>query len=340
MSRYEYFLDMAYDALDRRSPGEAMTWCKKAITLDPGGAEAYYCKGEALDMSGMWQEAVGCYRKSLEQNPDFIEAILNLAEILLDDSAETLDEVFQLIDRGERVAKEMNDDHLLADVYYIRGNAYYCTNELDKALKAYDRALELVAEHPSFLVARGMTLFLMLDYEAADKALQRAVALDPESAEAHHNLGLVKEKLGQEAFAIRELAQATRLDPERFPKPARVAREEFEKAVEKALAELPEPVKSHLRNVAVIVEDYPSREQLKDLKEIGDPQLLGVFNGTPYPSENHSLMPGQIHLFQRNIEKVARDRAELEEQIRITVAHEVGHYYGMSEEDLAAIGLD
>jgi predicted Zn-dependent protease with MMP-like domain len=74
-----------------------------------------------------------------------------------------------------------------------------------------------------------------------------------------------------------------------------------------------------------------------------DPRLLGMFEGTPY--SDAGTMGGapqvtQILLFRKNLERMAIDSEDLREQIRITLLHETGHFFGMSEQDLADVGLD
>ena len=74
-----------------------------------------------------------------------------------------------------------------------------------------------------------------------------------------------------------------------------------------------------------------------------DPRLLGMFAGTPYSDE--SMMGSQpqltqILLFRKNLERAAQSADDLAEEIRITLLHETGHFFGMSEEDLADVGLD
>ena len=72
-----------------------------------------------------------------------------------------------------------------------------------------------------------------------------------------------------------------------------------------------------------------------------DPRLLGLFQGTPMP-EDGALAPSvtNILLFKRNLERFAEDEEHLAEEVRITVLHETAHYFGLDEDDLAAIGLD
>jgi predicted Zn-dependent protease with MMP-like domain len=72
--------------------------------------------------------------------------------------------------------------------------------------------------------------------------------------------------------------------------------------------------------------------------------MLGLFDGVPLPETSEfdlpQVRPNTIYLFQRNLERAAKDRADLIEQIRITLYHELGHYLGFEEEDMGDLGLE
>jgi predicted Zn-dependent protease with MMP-like domain len=113
----------------------------------------------------------------------------------------------------------------------------------------------------------------------------------------------------------------------------------FDEYVSRALAELPGEFKERLDNIAVSVEPYPTREDLRSVGLSDKRQLLGIYRGIPFNvvSSFYSgpVMPSQIVLFQKNLEARAQTEEELVEEIRLTLLHEIGHYFGMSEEDLA-----
>jgi len=114
-------------------------------------------------------------------------------------------------------------------------------------------------------------------------------------------------------------------------------RETFIKVVEEALDSLPQEFRSRIRNVAVLVEDLPPN-QLSP--HAGQPRklLLGIFHGVPTTRKSVFDLPrgpDHIVLYQKNIEAVcSTEEAEIREQIRRTVIHELGHYFGMDENQL------
>jgi predicted Zn-dependent protease with MMP-like domain len=113
-------------------------------------------------------------------------------------------------------------------------------------------------------------------------------------------------------------------------------REVFNKVVEEALDSLPQEFRSRIRNVAVLVEDLPPHQSPP---QAGQPKklLLGLFHGVPTTKKSvFDLLTGPDHivLYQKNIEAVCSTEAEVREQVRRTVIHELGHYFGMDEEQL------
>lgn len=123
--------------------------------------------------------------------------------------------------------------------------------------------------------------------------------------------------------------------------PIHVGKAEFGRLVEAALAELPEPFAGHLERVPVEVRDRPTVEQLKSVGLEPDELLLGLYVGTSLPDESvfHDMeWPSVIYLFQDDLEEVCGSREELKREIRTTVLHEIGHHFGMDEDQLDALG--
>jgi len=111
-----------------------------------------------------------------------------------------------------------------------------------------------------------------------------------------------------------------------------VERERFEQLVSESLDSLPEPFRSRLANLAIIVEDSPPREPDGGL-------LLGLFSGVPRTLKSvfSADPPDHIFLYQKNIEAICRTEAQIEKQIRDTLLHEIGHYFGLNEDELRDI---
>ena len=113
-------------------------------------------------------------------------------------------------------------------------------------------------------------------------------------------------------------------------------REAFTKVVEKVLDSLPKQFRCRIQNVAVLVEDRPPHQEPS---EHGKPRrlILGLFHGVPMTEKSvfqRREGPDYVVLYQKNFEAVCHNEAEARGQIRRTVIHEFGHYFGMTEEQL------
>jgi predicted Zn-dependent protease with MMP-like domain len=117
----------------------------------------------------------------------------------------------------------------------------------------------------------------------------------------------------------------------------KMSRDNFRQAVADALDSLPQEFRRRISNVAVLVEDLPPKPIPS---KPGQPRriLLGLFHGVPMTMKSvfqgPSGSPDYVVLYQKNIESICTTEAEVREQIRRTVIHEMGHYFGMNEEQL------
>ncbi len=110
----------------------------------------------------------------------------------------------------------------------------------------------------------------------------------------------------------------------------------FEKLVEQALRGLPRRFKKKLENISVEVEDHPSRELLEDMG-IESGTLFGLYQGVPLTQREWNygnVLPDRIVIYQKPIERAASSPEEMEGIVLDTVMHEVGHYFGFSDDEL------
>lgn len=117
-------------------------------------------------------------------------------------------------------------------------------------------------------------------------------------------------------------------------------RSAFEKLVAEALRSIPRRFRKELRNIAIIVEDEPSRELLQEMGIKAPDTLLGLYQGVPLTERSWgggSRMPDRILIFQGPHERDSGDDDDLVMAVGETLIHEIGHYFGMSEEEIEAI---
>ncbi|MEI7768839.1 MAG: metallopeptidase family protein [Chloroflexales bacterium] len=114
----------------------------------------------------------------------------------------------------------------------------------------------------------------------------------------------------------------------------------FEQLVVDALESLPAPFQAHLANVDVIVERSPSREQRRALGLRPWQGVYGMYDGIPLTERTGDMMapPDTIIIFQASLERDFRSPAELRNEVRRTVLHEIAHVFGISDERLRDLG--
>jgi predicted Zn-dependent protease with MMP-like domain len=106
----------------------------------------------------------------------------------------------------------------------------------------------------------------------------------------------------------------------------------FEDHVRNALDSLPAHVAAALQNIAVVVEE----------ENPDDPDLYGLYDGVPLPERDDMAgrLPDKISIYRIPLEEDYPDPVELERQIRVTVLHELGHYFGLDEDRIAELGYE
>jgi predicted Zn-dependent protease with MMP-like domain len=117
-------------------------------------------------------------------------------------------------------------------------------------------------------------------------------------------------------------------------------RREFEALVYRAIEALPAEFKSKLENVDVLIEDWPSPQQINQLKLKNKAQLLGLYEGIPQTKRDSGynlVLPDKITIFQKPIEMQCRSDKEIEAEIGRVVQHEIAHHFGIGDAALYKI---
>ena len=123
--------------------------------------------------------------------------------------------------------------------------------------------------------------------------------------------------------------------------PHHVSKAQFSALVERALDGLPQQFAAFLDEVPVEVLDRSTPKFRKSVGLGRDGLLLGLYRGRPLTQrsvEHSGAMPDVIYIFQDDVELASADEAQLIEQVRTTVLHEIGHLFGLDEQDLEELG--
>jgi predicted Zn-dependent protease with MMP-like domain/Tfp pilus assembly protein PilF len=331
----EPHLDAGWTQLDQGALDEAHKSAEAALAADPDSPEAWTLSGAVAAAGGDFEAAYSAYERAMALDAEYVEPYLLCAELCA-------------VEGDTQRARELCDEALdLAEEEDEYLDALLLKAEVELGDDDKDAAASTLAELPPVDLPtpeahlRAADCFLELeDVDRAEQHFQSAQKMDGASADALYGLGLVAEARGDHAAQKNHWKQVAAIDRKAPRAPWSVSIDRLEKLVEAALGELPERARTLLGNVPILVEDYPSDELIDDGL---DPRLLGLFTGTPFPEQPSMGGPPNLEnvlLFHRNIERVARSAEEMEEQVRITLLHETGHFFGMDEEDLADVGLD
>ena len=123
----------------------------------------------------------------------------------------------------------------------------------------------------------------------------------------------------------------------------------FDRHLEQVLAQLPAQARKLLDEVPLYVEDYPSREVMREMGVRRRDELCGLYTGIPLIDrsvEQSPTLSDVVQIYREGILSLATDEnghidePELREQIRVTILHELGHYHGLDEDDLEKLGYD
>jgi predicted Zn-dependent protease with MMP-like domain len=119
-----------------------------------------------------------------------------------------------------------------------------------------------------------------------------------------------------------------------------MTRDRFERLLVEAVTLIPRRFRREMKNLALVVEDEPSTDLLDEMEIEPPDSLYGLYQGTPLPERAWSHgnnLPDKITIFQRPIEEDCEDEDEVRAVIGETLIHEVGHYFGLSEEEIEEI---
>jgi len=331
-------LDAAWNALDA---GDVATARRRAERLDPNAPETLLLLAACCRQEDDAAQAIELLRRASRVDPEWATPELWIAELLAA-VPETTEEALRHVERALDLAEE--EEEYLSALALKAG--------LEAELGEVDEAKRTLADLPPPDVALGdaalaleiADLHMALgDAEIARDRLRTLTTAEPELADAWHALGCAAADLGDEREMRDAWKRAWSLDAApgaiREPEEPLLTEAEVGAVAEEALAELPERARALLRDVPVVVADIPAED---DVDGGLDPRALGLFAGTAHPDiSNVGGQPGltQIVLFRRNIERVAEDEEELREELRVTLLHETGHFFGLDESELEGAGL-
>jgi predicted Zn-dependent protease with MMP-like domain/predicted negative regulator of RcsB-dependent stress response len=239
---------------------------------------------------------------------------------------------------GKDEQQELADDFAV-EVWLTLSDVRAADHDPHGALAAADAACKLAPDDAMSRVARAAALFDLCRIDESEKIVAQAIDRDPKSADAWWLRGRIHTSRGDHEKADKAFDRAVALDGERFQPPFRIAEDKFAGLIESAMAELPEVIARAMKNVDVIVEDLPDVETLKKNDPPLSPSAVGLFDPEPLAPGAGKGQPVRIFLYRKNLEITCGSEDEMVDEIGVTLLHEIGHHLGLDEDDLDQRGL-
>jgi Flp pilus assembly protein TadD/predicted Zn-dependent protease with MMP-like domain len=349
-TRAAALLDAANKQLVAAAYGAAWTCADRAADLVPASVEAHHLRGSALAALGREREAQVAYALALALDPDDPETLRAVADFYINGNPKAergRDQLrlgLELAQRGSRrlIARRRRNVQLAADLAVLEAQSLNDLGRSDEALVRVEVALRAAPNRGDALHEKGVALFDLSRFVEAKSVLARALAIQPDDAYTHQILGLTLEQLGDHAAADQELARAIELAPAELAPAVLISVAEFRREIDAVLATLPEDRRARVKAIKIEVADLPDPGDLAAVKPPFPPTILGLYRG-PLGKGAHvvpSDEPPSIVLYRKNLARAVKTRAELSEQIRDTLLHEIGHLEGLDEDDLRRRGME
>ncbi len=343
-------LEAAREYADDNKFEQALSCAAQASALFPNDVLAHTERANALAALGRDEEARLGYARALALDPDSLDALLGAAHfyaVKLPSNREN-DELGSLYaERGLEVARSANDTETAVQFGRLSAMAFNDLGQASEALERADWVMKKRPKDPEGGYERAVALFELCRFGEARSAFLSQLEDPDRRAHAHHHLGLLLEREGKQVEADAHFKKAQAEAPEDFPAPVLLSTEEFQAELKKALAGLPADMRKDLTSVPVEAEDLPKTDDLTSGDPPLSPTILGLFRGPPLnepcddPDPKNKTAPCRsVAIYRKNLARAVKTKAELIEQIRVTLLHEVGHLRGEDDFELAARGLE
>jgi len=343
-------IDAAQTFFDDGQYEKALSCAAQAAAHSPQDVIAQTERANALAQLNRNDEAVLAYARALAIDPDSLDALAGAAHfyVVLMPSSRELDELGSTYaERGFDLATSAKDETMSVVFARLSAMAFNDLGQPHESLERADFVLNREKGDPEAMYERAVALFELCRFEDAKTAFKKLLDDRERAAWAHYHLGLLIEREGKDKEADVHFGQARALDTESFPPPIILTPDEFKTELARAIDELPVDMKNDLKGIPVDMEDLPQEIDLTSGDPPLSPSILGLFRGTPL-NETCEPEPGakpgdpcrSIVLYRKNLGRAVKSREELNEQIRVTLLHELGHLRGEDDSELAARGLE
>jgi len=312
MDQLSAHLDRGWDLVSRGDFAAALLSARKGLEVDAESPEAHNLLGYIQAAEGRPEDAIDHYRKAIDLDDTFVEAMLNAAEVLvhpLGDHAGAL----RLVDDALEL---MDDDEEMADALLLKVDILMHTGDREQASHVLSLVPEGPFENPGLRFLVGRARFEVGDVDGAEPLVRDAVEQNPPNAEAYYYLGLILEIRKDLRAATVAFLQCRELDLRAPPPPWSMLPDQFEKRVRTAIGLLPVAMRQALEGALVVVGDLPGAEVVADGV---DPRLTVLLDDL----EDRPARVGRVFIYQRNVERAAASSVEIDDEVLAGLGREL-----------------
>jgi tetratricopeptide (TPR) repeat protein len=290
-------LDRGWDLAQKGDAAGAIACARRALELDPQSPEVHNLMGFASALDGEAEEALEHYRLAIALDETYFEAMLNAAEVMI----APLGEYDSAIAQIEEALDYAETDEEVADCVLLKVDALMAKGDYEEAKRAMKMLPDGPVGGPTYLFLIGRAWYELGQIDKAAPLIEQAVRADPQSADAHYYLGLVRDEQGDARGATGA------------PSP-----ETFTTLVGTAIEKLDAVLARYVRGSEVYVVDLPGAELVVDGV---DPRALLVID-TP-PTEEGAPARVRLFVYQRNVERAAGSLEAMDAELASALEREV-----------------
>jgi len=274
---------------------KALACAELSVDLVPQAVEAHHYRAAALAALGRYAEAQVAFAMALARDPDDPETLAAAADFYINIALPKARSNVQLgleyarRGSGRAASRRRLDRRLRARLFLLEAEALNDLGQSDVALGRVDAALKLSPKMSAALHERGVTLFSLCRFRAAEEAFLAVLREHPDDPYAHHHLGLIYERDNREGDAEAHFARARALAPDDFAAPIMLSPEEFRAEVDEAIAEQPPDVRADLGKVQLELADLPALDDLVAVDPPFAPTIMGLYRGLPLGVEEGTV---------------------------------------------------
>ena len=311
-------VDQGWDLVQQGDYKGAMEIAERSLELDAGSPDALNLLGFIHAAEGNVEEALVHYRRAIESDQFFVDAVLNAAELLLH-PLEDFKLALEFIDRALELSETIDEK---AESLVLRIEALLALGDRRGANKAARSLPAGPFESPRTAFLVGKAHFDLGGFEAAELHLREAATREPHNGDALYFLSLTYESRGDRESATvgflmtRELDAATPAPQWSLTKPT------FERRTRAAIERLPKPMRDALEGTLVVTTDLPG---LEVVAEGVDPRVGCLLDDVP-PEKKHrreKIRVGRLFVYQRNIERNAPSSAHVADELGFVLEREL-----------------